>query len=286
MVDQSDTYQKWIGRRETLVDFVDPRSIANMDVLLGGDGAWPHRGDPIANFWHCMNFAPRVSHDDLGPDGHPRRGDFMPPIALPRRMYAGGEMEFITPLHVGDQVECETVIAGITSKHGRSGALVFVVLADEIRSDGVTKIVQKRRLVFTEAVKKDFSETSSVKPAPEEIDWRQEITPDPVTLFRFSALTSNGHRIHYDHPYATGVEGYPDLVVHGPFIALWLITACERANSNRSIKSFSYQAHAPLFADAPFSVAGKLDLSGATAALWAVGRDNNLAMTGKAAFAD
>ncbi len=286
MVDQSDTYQKWIGRRETLVDFVDPRSIANMDVLLGGAGAWPHRGDPIANFWHCMNFAPRASHDDLGPDGHPHRGDFMPPIALPRRMYAGGEMEFIAPLHVGDQVECETVIADITSKNGRSGALVFVVLADEIRSDGVTKIKQKRTLVFTEAVKKDFSETSSVKPAPEEADWRQEITPDPVTLFRFSALTFNGHRIHYDHPYATVVEGYPDLVVHGPFIALWLITACERANSNRSIKSFSYQAHAPLFADASFSVAGKLDPSGATAALWAAGRGNNLAMTGRAAFAD
>lgn len=286
MVDQTDTYRKWIGRRETLVDFVDPRSIANMDVLLGGDGAWPRKGDPIANFWHCMNFAPRAPHDDLGPDGHPRRGDFMPPIPLPRRMYAGAEMDFIAPLHVGDHVECHTVIADITSKHGRSGALVFVVLADEIRSDGVTKIMQKRTLVFTEAVNKDFSDTSSPKPAPDEADWRQEITPDPITLFRFSALTFNGHRIHYDHPYATGVEGYPDLVVHGPFIALWLITACQRANANRPIKSFSYRTHAPLFADASFSVAGKLDRSRAAATLWAAGRDKCLAMTGKVVFAD
>ncbi len=279
-------FSQWVGRREVLRDVVDPRSVSQMDVLLGGEGLWPAAGTPLPCGWHWMYFAPRAPQDGLGVDGHPKRGGFMPPVPLKRRMFAGSKLTFEAPLRVGQEITCTREITKITEKNGRSGRLVFVELSEEVVAAGRLAFHEVRTILYREAPVPGA--VDSVLPDPiaaaPQSDWRISVQPDPIALFRFSALTFNGHRIHYDRPFAVEVEGYPGLVVQGPYIALLLITAGLRSCPEWTPITFTCRAHAPLFDDAPFELAGKARQGQAGIDLWAIRPGGVIAMTASLGF--
>lgn len=273
-------FPEWIGRQETAVDEVAAGRVNALAATLDLEPAF-EEGDALPPGWHWMLFNPIARMSALGPDGHPRRGGFMPPVELPRRMWAGGRLAFHEPLRVGDGVRRVSEIKDIQGKRGRSGALVFVTVLHRLHSADRLAIEEEHDVVYREEAR-----GGAPMAAPAAADtpgtWKKEIRPDPVLLFRYSALTFNGHRIHYDQPYATGVEGYPGLVVHGPLIAT-LLMELVRAHADAPLAKFAFQARAPLFDTDAFSVHGAPD--GKHVRLWAAGAGGRLAMTASAELA-
>ncbi len=263
----------WIGRRETLEDVCDPRRVRDLAATLDMREA-PAPGAPLPPGWHWMFFNPMVPARELGPDGHPRRGGFLPPVPLPRRMWAGGRLSFRAPVPVGTALRRYSEILSVETKSGRSGAMVFVVVRHRLFAGDVFAIEEEHDIVYREAPAADAPPPPE-PPAPGDATWSRVVTPDPVLLFRYSALTANGHRIHYDHPYATRVEGYPGLVFHGPLTATLLMDLA-RGSLGRPLARFEFRNRAPLFAHAPFTIAGRRDGEGG-GAFWAVTPGGGLA---------
>ena len=278
-------YGDWIGRTEHTEDDITRQAVAAMSATLDRDDPSPRKGDPLPPLWHWMYFTPKARRSVLGVDGHQGRGDFLPPVALPRRMFAGASYLFHTPLRIGETVSRTSEVVAITSKQGRSGPLVFVKVRYVYSMAGDVALEEVQELVFREAVGKSDMPPPAPGAAVEDGAWRRTLTVDPVTLFRYSALTFNGHRIHYDHPYATGVEGYPDLVVHGPLIATYLADLCRTNTADRPLASFSFRAKRPLFANAPFDVTGELISDGKGFWLKALTPDGVPAMEAGGTFA-
>ena len=258
----------WKGRTQTSTDWAAPAPIRGLAALLDRalDASPGSVAPPLA---HWLYFLPDAPQSELGVDGHPRTGGFLPPVKLPRRMWAGSRVQFHSDLRIGAQMTRTSRIADVNVKQGRSGALVFVQVAHEVCCDGVLAISEEQDIVYREAV------SSSSPPAAAPIQsnerqaatWSRTIRPDPVLLFRYSALTFNAHRIHYDRPYAMQEEHYPALVVHGPLIATLLLDLVLRSLPNARIAQFSFRAMAPLFDSAPFSVCGARDTDAVR--LWA-----------------
>lgn len=279
-------YADWIDRTERADDDITAQAVAAMSATLDRDDPSPHKGDPLPPLWHWMYFTPKVRRDGLGVDGHEDRGNFMPPVALPRRMFAGATYQFHTPLRIGETVSRKSEIFDITSKEGRSGPLLFVKVRYIYSMGQDLALEEIQEFVFREAAGQP--NTPAQAPEPVKIDdgaWRRTLIADPVTLFRYSALTFNGHRIHYDHPYATGVEGYPDLVVHGPLIASYLVDLCRVNTNDRPFSNFFFRARKPLFANMPFDVVGGLSDSGGSFWLKALTPDGAEAMEAGGTFA-
>ncbi len=268
----------WIGRRETLEDLCDLRRVRDLAATLDQPQA-PAPGAPLPPGWHWMFFNPMVPARALGPDGHPRRGGFLPPVPLPRRMWAGGRLSFRAPLPVGAALRRYSEILSVDAKSGRSGVMVFVVVRHRIFADDVFAIEEEHDIVYREAPAAG-APPAPVQPAPDGATWSRVVTPDPVLLFRYSALTANGHRIHYDHPYATQVEGYPGLVFHGPLTAT-LLMGLAVESLGKPLASFEFRNRAPLFDDAAFTIAGRRDGAG-TGTFWAVTPANGLATEARA----
>jgi 3-methylfumaryl-CoA hydratase len=275
-----DALQRWVGRRQTARDVCDPRRVADLAATLDLERA-PAPGERLPPGWHWMFFQPMVGASRLGPDGHAARGEFLPPVALPRRMWAGGRLAFRAPIAVGAALVRESEIVSVASKSGRSGAMVFVTVRHRIAADGVDAIEEEHDIVYRDVPKAE--EAAAAEPAPADGAWRRALTPDPVLLFRYSALTANGHRIHYDHPYVTLVEGYRGLIVHGPLTATLLMALAESA-SGRRLARFAFRARAPLFANEPLVIAGRL-VGADGAEVWAIAPDGGLAMRGEGDFA-
>lgn len=269
-------WQSWIGRVEHGVDRVGATPIAALAATLDRGDPLPKTGDPLPPLWHWLYFLPRYRASDVGPDGHERRGGFLPPIPLPRRMWAGGRITFRTPLHVGEAIARESRIVDIARKEGRSGPLAFVVVRHTIEGERGVAIVEEHDTVYRGAAPLDAR--AQPTPAPVDAAWSREIHPDPVLLFRYSALTFNSHRIHYDRRHATEVEGYPGLVVHGPLIATLLVDLLRHALPQAKIAAFVFRAMSPLFDDAPFFVRGQPARDGASARLWATSTHGALVM--------
>ena len=206
---------------------------------------------------HWLYFLPTAKQSELGADGHPRKGQFLPPVPLPRRMWAGSRVQFHLPLRIGTQISRLSRIAAVNVKQGRSGTLVFVKVAHEIRCEGALAISEEQDIVYRDAPQPGTEATPT--PAPQGATWTRQIQADPTLLFRYSALTFNAHRIHYDRPYATQVEHYPALVVHGPLIATLLLDLVLRSVPNARLRFFSFRALMPLFDATPFSVCGAPD---------------------------
>jgi len=263
---------EWIGRTESRSDTVTAGPIAALSATLDREDPQPRTGDVLPPLWHWLYFLDRHRQSELGPDGHGRRGGFLPPIPLPRRMWAGGRFEFHRPLRVGDQIARETRIVDIKEKTGRSGPLVFILVRHEISNAEGLAFSEEHDIVY-----RDHGPAGSVQPAPTDSFWERTIVPDDVLLFRYSALTFNGHRIHYDRRYATEVEGYPGLVVHGPLIATLLLDLLRRNDPSAKVTRFSFRAVGPLFDTGPFMVCGKPE--GGAVPLWAKDAAGNLAMT-------
>lgn len=257
--------RRWIGREERKTDVVTVGLADRFRATLGAGAVAPGEALPLAIHW-CLAPA-AVPPEEIGGDGHPARGGFLPPVPLPRRMWAGGELSFHRPLGVGDTVERLSRIADVTEKAGRSGRLVFVTVEHRISTDAGLAVSERQDLVYREAQAPAATSASGPagQAAPRLADVSVTIDATTTLLFRYSALTFNGHRIHYDRDYARDVEGYPGLVVHGPLQATLLVNLAARINDGRPPRVFSYRGVTPLFDGAPFTVnavrrAGGFDL--------------------------
>ncbi|WP_425994207.1 FAS1-like dehydratase domain-containing protein [Caulobacter sp. DWR1-3-2b1] len=267
--------EDWIGRERRRVEVLAPGDLARLAAVL--DRSATPLEVPPAWHWACAVETPRQS--EIGPDGHPLRGGFMPPIEAPRRMFAAAEMRFEAPLLAGLETEWIERIASISEKAGKSGPLTFVEVERRISQGGALCRAETQTIVYRQPPAPGEAAPSPVA-APDDADWRVAITPDVTLLMRFSAATFNAHRIHYDRAYAMEVEGYPGLVVHGPLIALNLLEAMP---PGRLVTSFSFRAVRPLFDGAPFEACGKLVDDGVE--LWARSVEGYLAMTARVEFA-
>lgn len=253
----STAFDDWVGRTDTVEDFVGaaPAQAAAATLDEGEPGL--ESGAMLPPLWHWFYFLPKAPASRIGPDGHPQRGGFLPPIPLPRRMFAGARLQFRAPLILGRPATREGVIRAVAQKAGRSGALAFVTVGYTVRQDGRVCIEEEQDIVYREpgAPVPAPPPLPDPRPAPEGA-WVRTVRPDPVLLFRFSALTFNAHRIHYDRPYAIEVEGYPGLVVHGPLTAMLLMDLVRRHAPDRPVAAFTFRGEAPLFDLAPFRLLG------------------------------
>jgi len=274
-----DNLTAWIGRSETRSDLIGATPALALNATLDHPETGFVSGTPLLPLWHWLYFLPLHRQSEIGADGHAKRGGFLPPVPLPRRMWAGSLFEFRAPVRVGDAVERTSTIADVSSKEGRTGKLVFVKVRHEVRCNGAADpaIVEFHDIVYREARKPD-----DVEPPPQRAAtgaaWQREIVPDDVLLFRYSALTFNGHRIHYDRKYVTEVEGYPGLIVHGPLIATLLMDLVRRNAPQAEIASFRFKAVRPTFDLNPFRVNGQLQDDGKTIKLWAGDHEGWLTM--------
>jgi 3-methylfumaryl-CoA hydratase len=268
-------WQAWLGRSELRTDVLTPSTAAALAALLDRDAPQPLMGTEPPALAHWLMFHPLTRQSALDVDGHTRRGDFLPPIPLPRRMWAGGRLEFHHPLCVGDEFTRSSRIAMIESKNGRAGALVFVTVRHEISGRRGLALVEEQDIVYREASSTASSSSAAAHPAPA-AEFERSVVPDPVLLFRYSALTFNSHRIHYDLPYATGVEGYPGLVVHGPLTATLLLDLLSCQHPPTRVRRFTFRALRPLFGGQPFALCGRWDQHGAS--LWTRAPDGQVTM--------
>ena len=271
--------REWIGKSETVRDVVTPTPYAALSATLDREAERPLAGTKLPALWHWLYFLPLHRQSDIGPDGHAKRGGFLPPVPLPRRMWAGSQFEFRSPLAVGDKLVRVSTIHDVTEKSGRTGTLVFVKVRHEISREGEREpaIVEFHDIVYREAAKPG-DVAPPPKAAPASAKWEKQWVPDDVLLFRYSALTFNGHRIHYDRRYVTEVEGYPGLIVHGPLQATLLLDLLRHKLPDATIARYEFRAVRPVFDTHPFFVCGEPQADGKTFHLWAKDHDGWLTM--------
>ena len=271
--------KEWIGRSETGSDVATATPYAALSATLDRAPERPPVGTPLPALWHWLYFLPLDRMSDVGPDGHARRGGFLPPVPLPRRMWAGSQFEFHLPLRVGDTLTRVSTIEDVTEKTGRTGPLVFVKVRHEIRrgEERDVALTEFHDIVYREAAKPD-DVAPPPKAAPSSPSWQREWVPSDVLLFRYSALTFNSHRIHYDRRYVTEVEGYPGLVVHGPMIATLLLDLLRYERPEATVARYEFRAVRPTFDINRFHVCGEPHADGKTFHLWAQDHEGWLTM--------
>jgi len=263
--------QSWVGRKRRIADEMAAPLVRRMAALTGRADVSVARGARVPNHWLCMLFDDAAPQAALGPDWHPAKGEFLPPVPLPRRMLGGRRLDYRAPVHVGDELMRETEIAAITPKVGRSGAMIFVTLRHTISGPDGVVAVEEQDIAYLEA-KRDApapKDRPVVAPTPE---WSEAFAPDPVMLFRYSALTFNGHRIHYDADYAREVEGYPALVVNGGLTTLFLLEAALKRAPGAEIRGYEARTMKPLFCGRAAR------LCGAGSTLWAEDETGSMAL--------
>jgi 3-methylfumaryl-CoA hydratase len=277
----TEGFDAWIGREEESSQPIFAATAAAMAATLDLEHA-PKSGDALPPGWQWLYFNPAARRSALGADGHPRRGGFLPPIPLSRRMWAGSRIQYLADLRLDAQATRRSKILKIENKVGKRGALSFVTLEHTISTGGTACIREEQDLVYKEAAPPG----SAAAPATRYegvAQWSRKVEPDTTLLFRYSALTFNGHRIHYDLAYARAEEDYPDLVVHGPLTATLLQQFALEHGAGRSLARFEFRGITPLFAPRPFSLEGRPADDGALH-LWARGPDGELAMSATAEF--
>ena len=268
-----DHLRQWLGRTETATEYLAASRAAKLAATLDRADR-PGEGDELPPLWHWLYFTPLAAQSELGPDGHPRRGAFLPPVPLPRRMWAGGRLTFHHPLRLGQSVTRTSQIVDVSEKTGARGALVFVTLRHSLANAEGLAIEEEQDIVYREAAT-TARPAALAAPVPA-ADWRLPAPTDPTLLFRYSAITFNGHRIHYDLPYATEVEGYPGLVVQGPLTATLLLDTWLR-ESGQVARSYSFRGQAPLFSGDTLVLCGRQTDGGGE--LWAEGPGGYVAMS-------
>jgi len=267
-----------VGRTQAAADVLHPGPANLLRLALGRPEPEFREGDALPPAWLVLYFLPRFATGELRPDGTPRDTGVIPVMPLPRRMFAGERVRLHRPLRVGATVRRETALADISMKSGGTGTLVFATVNSRVLDGEGVAIEEERRTVFREEVKAgEANQAPRREPAPTDVPWRRRVTPDPVLLFRFSALTFNSHRIHYDRSWAIDAEGYPGLVVHGPLTTTLLVDFARDQNPGRRITAYTTQARAPLFDNAPFELRGRPSARGCE--LWAVTPEGTVAMS-------
>jgi 3-methylfumaryl-CoA hydratase len=271
--------QSWVGHESQTEDVISAVSACLMAATLDQDTKF-EAGDVLPPGWHWLYFHEPVKVSALGPDGHVARGGFLPPAPLPRRMWAAGKLTFIQPLLIGERAMKHSRIKSVEEKQGRSGQLCFVVVEHQISVEGNLRLREEQTLVYRDAPKP--GERPISEPAPRVAYCTETLQTDPVLLFRYSALTFNGHRIHYDVDYCRNVEGYPGLVVHGPLVATLLLDLFGRCYPNNPIAQFNFKAVSPLFHTQPFALHSLYD--GQRGHAWAANARGELAMSAAISF--
>jgi 3-methylfumaryl-CoA hydratase len=268
-------FSAWLGRR---IEHKDVLEAARTNALRAavGQAAPLADGAPLPLLHHWLYFWDVRPPEQLGHDGHPARGGFLPPVPLPRRMWAGGRLKFLKDLHLGERVTRTSTISRVEEKSGRSGPLVFVTVSHELAGSEGLALVEEQDLVYRDAAAQGTSTELRGEHQIPTAEWRQDVFPDPVLLFRYSALTLNGHRIHYDRPYAVEEESYSGLVVHGPLQATLLIDLAAR-NLPSPITRFEFRGQSPAFDSAMLHICGEPTAAGGS--LWTAqrGRRNMIA---------
>lgn len=276
-----EALQGWVGRTQQRQELLATAPAAGLSATLDYDQPRALTGEALPACWHWLYFQEAAAASIVGVDGHARRGEFMPPVPLPRRMWAGSRLRFYAPLVLGDEVRRVSTIACISHKQGRSGELVFLTLKHQFLAGDELAIEEEQDLVYRE---KGAADATAGAAAPAVALWTREIRPDPVLLFRYSALTFNSHRIHYDREYATGEEGYCSLVVQGPLTATLLLDLLHREVPGVRVDAFQFRAVRPLFEGFPLVLQGRRD--GRKVLLWALDHQGELAMEASALLAD
>lgn len=266
----------WIGRRQESHDRISFNLVKRIAATLGE--AAPQPGEPLPPLWHWAFFQEPVAASELGPDGHPALGGFLPPAHNRNRMWAGSRIEFYQPLRVEADVSCVSTLINVEEKQGRTGSLLFVTVRHEYFQNGQLALQDEQDIVYREPTPPKLNGTEALP----EGQWQEQIEPSPTLLFRYSAVTFNGHRIHYDWPYVTETEGYPGLVVHGPLIATLNLRAFTKAHPTARVKRFAFKGARPLISPQPFEVGGRL-IDGAKAQVWA-GNEEGIAQLGEIEF--
>lgn len=277
-----DHLRQWIGRSEAREERLAAFPSNALAATLNREDPPYAEGSALPPLWHWLHFLPISPLKEAGPDGHPARGGFLPPVPLPRRMWAGSRFVFLKPLVIGEKASRVSTVKSVAHKAGKTGDLVFVTVRHEIAGENGPAIEEEHDIVYREAAAPGAPPAPPVIP-PEGAEWSFPILPDAVLLFRYSALTFNSHRIHYDLDYVTNEEGYPGLIVHGPLIATLLLDGLRRARPDAIVKTFSFRAIAPTFHIDPFAVHGRL-AEPEKAQLWAE-KSGALTMEGMAEFA-
>ncbi|MEX2572229.1 MAG: MaoC family dehydratase N-terminal domain-containing protein [Gemmatimonadota bacterium] len=245
----------WTREDQVVQEILAPGPARGFAALLDRDTSEVHDGAILPVGWHWFYMNPAVPRSEWGEDGHPRRGSFLPPIPLPRRMWAGGRLRFLAPLKLGQRAERRSRVLTVEEKTGRSGRFVLATVSHTISGPDGVAIEEEQDLIYRDPPEGKSKYAGGAVPPANAEEWSEPYRTDPVVLFRFSALTSNGHRIHYDHPYTTEVEGYPGLVVHGPLQALLLLEAASARAGVRPV-GFRYRAVSPVFVGEPLELRG------------------------------
>lgn len=278
-----ETLRNWVGKRQSAEDLIAPWPARALIATLDETDSALRIGDPLPPLWHWLYFLEAARQSKLGPDGHAERGDFLPPVPLPRRMWAGSRFRFDgSPLAIGDTAIRTSEIRSVEPKTGSSGNMVFVTVLHTYSGPRGHAFVEEHDIVYREAPKPG-EKPRPPKPAPADATWTKAILADPVLLFRFSALTFNGHRIHYDQPYVTGTEGYPGLIVHGPLMGMLQLELARRSNSAKVPASFEFRALSPVFAGATLTVGARNETDGSLTT-WIANESGGLSQQGKVTF--
>jgi 3-methylfumaryl-CoA hydratase len=258
MSGQQKSLIDWVGSTERVEDMISLTPALGVSALLNRGGAPLTEGSPLPPLWQWFYFLPQVYSQKISLDGHPERGGFMPPVALPRRMFAGSRMKFFSPLFIGGPASRHGEIIKVVEKSGKTGNLVFVTVKYQVYQGDKLCIEEEQDIVYKEAGGEVVAPTPlAALPTVNPEAFSQVITPNEVMLFRFSALTFNAHRIHYDRPYAMEEEGYPGLVVHGPLTAI-MLAEMTAEHSQKAICKFTFQGRAPLFDKHAFRLVGEI----------------------------
>lgn len=269
---------RWIGKQEETSDVIEARTARLMQATLDRTPSLKP-GDALPPLWHWLYFPVVLPQKDLGRDGHPKLGGFLPPVALPRRMWAGGRFGFERALRIGDTAVKRSTIQKVQPKEGRSGPLCFVTVKYEYFVEGTICFWEEHDIVYREDPKPG-AEAPLPPEAPDNATWKRPVEPSAIMLFRYSALSFNGHRIHYDRQYSREVEGYPGLVFHGPLTSTLLFDLLLEQNPGCWVSRYEFRAVSPLFDTEIFTLEGRGE--GATAELWARNPEGRLAMSAKA----
>lgn len=276
-----DHLRQWIGRSTEATDIVTAQLVMGLRATLFQEVGEPKTGDAAPFTVHWCLAQPVFPMSMLGPDGHPTRGGFLPPVPLPRRMWAGGEIEFLQPLQVGDESTRTSRIADVQVKSGSTGTLCFVSVEHSISSPRGVAIRERQDIVYREMTS-SAPAGAKVPPPPPTAQHRETYVSDPVLLFRYSALTFNGHRIHYDRDYVTKVEGYPGLIFHGPLQAAFIIEMAAKLHGGKAPKKFTYRGLQPLFEGTEFSINANETEAGME--LWTANAEGQPTMKGTAVW--
>jgi 3-methylfumaryl-CoA hydratase len=281
-----ETLKQHIGRREVSTDVATAVPANLLRLTFSRPEPELKHGDPLPPGWHGLYFLPQFPPQGLRPDGTPIDAGVIPASPLPRRMFAGERFRFHRPIRIGDALRRESELADISVKTGGTGTLVFATVMNRFFTPEGLALEEERRTAFREGLKPgERNQAPRREDAPSDVPWRRRIEPTAILLFRFSALTFNSHRIHYDRAWAMDVEGYPGLVVHGPLTSTLLVDFARDQNPGRTFTSYTMQARAPLFDTAPFELRGRPTGDGRGCELWAVTPEGTVAMSAQAEFA-